>query len=58
MKDRFIEWFGSNRKAIGYTVAGLNVFSGVSYLAQGQTTAGIVWLIIGGMLIFDTKEFK
>jgi len=58
MKDRFIEWFSSNRKTIGYTVGSLNVLAGVGHLLQGEITAGIVWLIIGGMIIFDTKEFK
>ena len=58
MMNKFFEWFGRNRKTIGYTVGWLNVFAGVSYLFQGQTMAGIIWLIIGGMIIFDTKEFK
>jgi hypothetical protein len=58
MKDKFIDWFSRNRRTIGYTVGGLNAFAGVSYLFQGQTVAGIIWLIIGGMLIFDTREFK
>jgi hypothetical protein len=58
MKDKFVEWFSRNRKTIGYTVGGLNVFAGASYLFQGQTIAGIVWLIIGSMIIFDTQEFK
>jgi hypothetical protein len=58
MKSKFIEWFSRNRKTIGYTVGGLNVFAGVSYLFQGQVVSGITWMIIGGMIIFDTKEFK
>jgi hypothetical protein len=58
MKDKFIDWFGRNRQTIGYTVGGLNLFAGVSYLFQGQAVAGIIWLIIGGMIIFDTREFK
>ncbi len=58
MKSKFIEWFSRNRKTIGYTIGGLNVFAGVSYLFQGQVVSGIIWMIIGGMIIFDTKEFK
>jgi hypothetical protein len=58
MKDKFFVWFGRNRKTIGYTIGGLNVFAGVSYLFQGQVVSGITWMIIGGMIIFDTKEFK
>ena len=58
MKDKFIEWFSCNRKTIGYTIGGLNVFAGVSYLFQGQTVAGLTWVIIGGMIIFDTWKFK
>jgi hypothetical protein len=58
MKDKFIEWFGRNRRKIGYTVGVLNVLGGASYLIQGSIATGIVWVIIGGMIIFDTKEFK
>lgn len=58
MMDKFTEWFGRNRKTIGYTVGGLNLFAGFSYLMQGQTLAGIIWLVIGAMIVFDTKEFK
>ena len=35
MKDKFIEWFGRNRRKIGYTVGVLNVLGGASYLLQG-----------------------
>lgn len=58
MKDKFFEWFGRNRKKIGYTVGGLNLFAGLSYFMQGQSISGIIWLIIGAMIVFDTKEFK
>lgn len=58
MKDRFVEWFSRNRRTIGYTVGGLNLFAGISYLMQGQTLAGIIWLVIGAMIVFDTKQFK
>lgn len=58
MKDKFAEWFGRNRKTIGYTVGGLNLFAGLSYFMQGQIIAGIIWLVIGAMIVFDTKEYK
>jgi hypothetical protein len=58
VKDKFIEWFGRNRRTIGYIVGGLNVLAGASYLIQGLIATGIVWVIIGSMIIFDTKEFK
>jgi hypothetical protein len=58
VKNKFIEWFGRNRRTIGYTVGVLNVLAGSSYLIQGSIATGIVWVIIGGMIIFDTKEFK
>lgn len=58
MKDKFFEWFGRNRKTIGYTVGGINVFNGVMSLAFGDTVSGIFWLILGSAIVFDAKMFK
>ena len=58
MKDKFIEWFGRNRKTIGYSVGGANILSSIVHLSNGQIVSGIVWLIVGSMIVFDTHEFK
>ena len=58
MKNKFIEWFGRNRKTIGYIIGGVNLGSGIGYLITGDVTAGIAWLIIGAFIVIDTKEFK
>tara|TARA_B110000503_G_C6783735_1_gene264337 strand:- start:280 stop:456 length:177 start_codon:yes stop_codon:yes gene_type:complete len=58
MKNKFIEWFGRNRKTIGYIIGGVNLGSGIGYLITGDVTAGIAWLIIGAFIVVDTKEFK
>ena len=58
MKDKFIEWFGRNRRTIGYTVGGLNLLVALSHLIQGQYGLMLLGLVIGGMIVFDTWEFK
>jgi hypothetical protein len=55
---KFLEWFGRNRKPIGYTVGGVNVLSGVSHLFVGNMLDGIFWLLIGVVILIDTREFK
>ena len=56
--DKFFEWFGRNRKTIGYTIGGLNVVSGLGQIADGQFWPGIVWLVLGLSLILDAYKFK
>jgi len=58
MKSKFMEWFGRNRKTIGYIIGGLNLGSAIGYILSGDVTVGIAWLIIGAFIIVDTKEFK
>lgn len=58
MKDKFIAWFGRNRKTIGYSVGGANIVSSIVHLSNGQIVSGVVWLIVGLMIVFDTYEFK
>lgn len=58
MMDKFFVWFGRNRKTIGYTVGALNLLSGISYLVSGLLGLGLLWLVVGAMIIFDTREFK
>jgi hypothetical protein len=55
--DKFFEWFGRNRKTIGYTVGGLNLLAAVSYLIQGQYGLAILWLFVGSMIVYDSQRF-
>jgi hypothetical protein len=56
--EKFIEWFGRNRKTIGYVVGGANLGSGIVQIASGSFWEGALWVVIGTAIIFDTKEFK
>jgi len=58
MLDKFIVWFGNNRKAIGYSIGGVNVLSGINFAVQGSYGLALLWLIIGGAIILDSYEFK
>jgi hypothetical protein len=57
MMDKFFEWFGRNRKTIGYTAGGLNLLVAVSYLIQGQWGMAMLWVFIGAMIVYDTRGF-
>ena len=57
MIDKFFIWFGRNRKTIGYTLGGLNLLLAVNYLIQGQYGMAMLWLLIGGMIVHDTRGF-
>jgi len=56
--DKFFEWFGRNRKTIGYVVGGANLGSGVAHILVGNFWSGIVWLILGSAIILDARMFK
>jgi hypothetical protein len=56
--EKFIEWFGRNRKSIGYTVGGFNLLVALSHLIQGHIGLAILWLVIGSAIVFDTWEYK
>lgn len=56
--EKFMEWFGRNRKTIGYTVGGLNVFNGVVQLASGNLVNAVFWLVLGSAIILDARMFK
>jgi len=58
MKDKFFEWFGRNRKTIGYTVGGLSLLSALNYLIQGQYGMALLWLFVGTMIVYDVWDFK
>jgi len=56
--NTFLEWMYAKRKAIGYTVGGLNLLAAVNYYFNGQTGMAVTWTVIGLFLIFDAYEFK
>jgi hypothetical protein len=56
--NKFMEWFGKNRKPIGYTVGALNVLAGINHLLHGQFGLAVLWIVIGSFLIWDAHEFK
>ena len=56
--DKFFEWFGRNRKTIGYTVGGINMLNGIISVAIGDIANGIFWIILGSAIVFDAKMFK
>jgi hypothetical protein len=56
--DKFFEWFGRNRKTIGYTVGGLNMLNGIISVVAGDIANGIFWIILGSAIVFDAKMFK
>lgn len=57
MKDKILIWIGRNRKAIGYTVGGLNLLAALNHLAMGQYGLAMLWLVIGAMIVMDTRGF-
>lgn len=56
--NTFLNWFGRNRKTIGYTVAAVNILGGLNALYVGNLSGGIVGLLLGVVILVDTKEFK
>ena len=56
--DNFLNWFSRHRKSIGYVIGGLNLGSGIGYIMADDLVSGILWLIIGTLIVIDTKEFK
>jgi hypothetical protein len=58
MMNKFLDWFSKHRKTIGYTVGGLNLIDGIIGFAFGDYTNGILWTLVGIVILIDTKEFK
>ena len=56
--DNFLNWFGRHRKSFGYAVGGLNLGSGLVLVFGHNYMSGILWLVVGALIIIDTKEFK
>jgi hypothetical protein len=58
MMSKFSEWFGRNRKPIGYTIGVLNLLVAANYLFTGNPGLALVWFILSITILFDTYEFK
>ena len=56
--NSFLNWFSRHRKDIGYVVGGLNLGSGLAYLVADDFMSGLLWTMVGIVIIIDTKEFK
>jgi hypothetical protein len=56
--DKFFEWFGRNRRMIGFVIGGANIGSGIGQILIGNIWPGVVWLILGASLVLDAKMFK
>ena len=55
MKDKIIDWFAIHRRKIAYSVAGINILSGLSLLAGGQATNGWISIFIGSIIALDAS---
>jgi hypothetical protein len=56
--SKFFEWLSSKRKAVGYTIGGLNLLAALNYYLTGQTGLAVLWVVIGMFLIWDAAEYK
>jgi len=56
--SKFLSWFERNRKSIGYVIGGVNLGAGIGHIFNGDITNGIVYTILGLVLILDTRMFK
>jgi len=56
--NKFFEWFGRNRKSIGFVVGGANLGSGIGQIYNGEIGNGIMMIVLGLAIILDTWMFK
>lgn len=56
--NKFAAWFERNRRPIGYTVGGLNLLAAVNHLLLGHVGLAMLWLVIGGSIVYDTRTFR
>jgi hypothetical protein len=52
------EWLWNNRTKIGYSIGGLNVLNGIINLAIGNFGLALLWLVVGGFIIYDVKTYQ
>jgi hypothetical protein len=56
--NTFLTWFERNRKSIGYVVGGANLGSGIGLCHSGQVANGLMMIVLGLVIILDTRMFK
>jgi len=56
MIDKFYTWVGKNRRAIGTTIAGLGILSGVLSLVGGHITNGVVAIAVAFVIVADISS--
>jgi len=56
MFEKFKVWFGMYRKRIGYTIGTINVLGGLQQFAQGNSSLGWLYVMLGGILILDAWD--
>ena len=55
--NKIYEWFTEYREQIGYVVGTLNLLTGLDELINGDTSFGILFLVLGTVIILDAKVF-
>jgi hypothetical protein len=55
---KFMEWFGRNRRTIGYTVGGMNLITGVMDSLNGNINQGAMFFLLGIVIIIDAKTIQ
>lgn len=58
MFTKFLEWLGSKRKTVGYTIGGLNLLAALNYYLNDQHGLALLWTIIAVFLIWDAAEYQ
>ena len=56
--NTFFEWFGRNRKTIGYGIGTINILAGVNDIVFGSSITGGMFLAIGVLIVLDAKAYK
>lgn len=55
--SKFVDWYNRIRRPLGFTIGGLNILLSLSWALVGSFGYAIVWLLIGGWIIYDTYKF-
>jgi hypothetical protein len=56
MIDKFYIWVGRNRRAIGTTIAGLGIISGVLSILAGNITGGVLSIAVAFVIVSDISS--
>lgn len=50
--------FKKYRKPFGYGAGAVTVLNGLLELSTANKIMGVFWILLGSLIILDTKEFK